>query len=370
VSLTVSQNTAGDEVVIDYSGPSDVSLMAYQGIYSDTKFWGQSESESLIFNYPVEDTNEPYDYAFNALEFDSAPWSVTSTGASTINAVFDGSVNSLVEGFDFSVAESNPGLAMYDKLLPVTIAVICLEDAVSALLSEPTYDSDEAIEGFSVAVAQPLFPNFMYVDAPTVTRQRAIDNGVRGRIELPADIIDALPDDIGDVVMDVTLAYLGEDDPYAPLSNDNPNQWTFDEASLGDVWLLTIEGSILGSDSTTFEIVGDQSLAEPLTFEFTGETEPEDGYYLFTFTVGDDGDNPDYVKMSTAVMNYSSAAGLTLSGLDEPPVVDKLATTGSDPNAIIWAVLGGLVVLAAVFLRPKRRKAQAESTNVPSDLKE
>jgi LPXTG-motif cell wall-anchored protein len=51
-------------------------------------------------------------------------------------------------------------------------------------------------------------------------------------------------------------------------------------------------------------------------------------------------------------------------------IANDLATTGSDPNAIIWAVLGGLVVLAAVFLRPKRRKAQADSTNVPSDLKE
>jgi LPXTG-motif cell wall-anchored protein len=56
--------------------------------------------------------------------------------------------------------------------------------------------------------------------------------------------------------------------------------------------------------------------------------------------------------------------------LDAPAPVEKLASTGSDPNAIIWAVLGGLVVLAAIFLRPKRRKAQAESTKTPSDLKE
>lgn len=46
-----------------------------------------------------------------------------------------------------------------------------------------------------------------------------------------------------------------------------------------------------------------------------------------------------------------------------------LATTGGDPNVIIWAVLGGLVILAAVFLRPKRRNDQAESTIEPSDKK-
>ncbi len=50
ISLNVQQNTAGDEVVIDYSGPSDVSLLAYQGIYSDSKFWDLSGTESLGLN--------------------------------------------------------------------------------------------------------------------------------------------------------------------------------------------------------------------------------------------------------------------------------------------------------------------------------
>jgi hypothetical protein len=367
LTLTVTQNTAGDEVVIDYNGPSDVSLVAYQGFYSDTRFWGQAASESVIFNYPVEDSDAPHDYALNALNFESAPWTLTSMSASTISAVFDGSVNSLVDGFVYNVAESEPELAYFDKLFPVTIAVICEEDVPSLLLPGPSVDMDGVIESFEVAVAQPLFPNFMYVDAPNVTRQRAIDNGIRGRMELPADIVDALPDAIGDIGMDVTLAYLGEDDPYAPLSGED--DFTLDGASLGDLWLLTLEGMFMGAGSTTFEVVGDQSLTEPFTFEFTADTEPEDGYYLFNFVVGDAGENPEYLKMSTAVLRYSSAQGLTLSGLDEPPVVDKLATTGSDPNAIIWAALGGLVVLAAVFLRPKRRKAQADSTNVPSDLK-
>ena len=368
LTLAVIQNTAGDEVVIDYNGPSDVSLVAYQGLYSDTRFWGQSASESVIFNYPVGDNDSPYDYALNALNFESAPWTLTLTGASTVSAVFDGSVNSLVDGFVYNVADSEPELAYYDKLFPVTIAVVCEEDVPSLLLSEPSYDEDNVIEFFEVAVAQPLFPNFMYVDAPNVTRQRAIDNGIRGRMELPADIVDALPDAIGDIGMDVSLAYLGEDDPYAPLSGED--DFTLDGASLGDLWLLTLEGMFVGAGSTTFEVVGDQSLTEPFTFEFTADTEPEDGYYLFNFVVGDTGDNPEYVKMSTAVMSYSSAQGLTLSGLDEPIDLENLAATGGDPNVVIWAVLGGLVVLAAVALRPKRRTTQSASTIDPSARKE
>jgi len=49
--------------------------------------------------------------------------------------------------------------------------------------------------------------------------------------------------------------------------------------------------------------------------------------------------------------------------------LEGLALTGGDPNVIIWAVLGGLVVLAAVFLRPKRRNDQDASTIDPSDKK-
>ena len=49
--------------------------------------------------------------------------------------------------------------------------------------------------------------------------------------------------------------------------------------------------------------------------------------------------------------------------------IEGLALTGGDPNVIIWAVLGGLVVLAAVFLRPKRRDGQDASTIDPSDAK-
>jgi hypothetical protein len=107
-----------------------------------------------------------------------------------------------------------------------------------------------------------------------------------------------------------------------------------------------------------------------MSFEFTGDTEPDDGYYLLMMTVSDDSDTPEHLKIASSVAYYSSERGLTLSGLDEPIDLENLAATGGDPNVIIWAVLGGLVVLAAVVLRPKRRKAQAESTIDPSARKE
>ena len=367
-TLSVEQNDAGDQVEINYNGPTDVSLLAYQGVYSDSSFWGLLETESFIFNYPLDDETSPFDYAINALDIQPDPWTMTSTGPSTMSVVFDGSVNSLVDSFQYNAAESGEELAMYDKLLPVTIAVLCGADAPSILLENPPLDVNNAIDGFEVEIAQGLFPNFMYVDAPTVTRQTAINHGVRGRMVLPTEIIDALPEVVGDVQVSASLAFLGDSDPYGPVTEDQPFSLT--DAELGDIWLLTIEALLLGGSSASFEITDSGSLADPMSFEFTGDTEPDDGYYLMMMTVSDDSDTPEHFKIASAVAYYSSERGLTLSGLDEPIDLENLAATGGDPNVIIWAVLGGLVVLAAVVLRPKRRKAQAESTIDPSARKE
>jgi hypothetical protein len=369
VTLSVEQNDAGDHVVIEYNGPTDVSLLAYQGIYSDSRFWGSIATESIIFNYPLEDTTSPYDYAINALDIQPDPWTMTSTGPSTMSVAFYGSVNSLIDSFQYNAAESDPDLAMFDKLLPVTIAVFCEADFPSFLVESPTLDEDLAIDGFEVAIAQPLFPNFMHVDAPTVIRQSAIDRGVRGRMVLPTELIDALPEVVGDVQVSASVAFLGDSDPYGPVTDDQPFSLT--DAELGDIWLLTLE-ALLGSDvsSASFEITDSGSLSDPMSFEFTGDTERDDGYYLMMMTVSDAGDTPEHFKIAPSVLYYSSELGLMLSGLDEPIDLENLAATGGDPNVIIWAVLGGLVVLAAVALRPKRRKTQSESTLDPSARKE
>jgi hypothetical protein len=365
INLSVTQNAAGDTVNIDYIGPSDVSIIAYQGIYSDSRFWGLNPTESLIFNYPIEETTSPFDYAVNAIDFQSAPWTVTTPGGPNIMAEFDGSIDEFVADLDYNTENSAPEFQLYDKLLPVTVGVVCQDGLTSDLIESPSLDSDNVIEGFEVEVAQPFYPNFMYVDAPTVTQQRKIDNGVRGRMVLPDELVNALPDDLPEVAVNASIAYIGDDDPYAPVTDDRP--YTLTNASIGEVWLLTLEGlSTSGAEAPVMEIGRIDSLSEPMTFWFTGAEEPEDGYYLVTLTAGNAADGPVEFKVATAVLYYSAERGLTLSGLDEPIVLDKLADTGGDPNVIIWAVLGGLVVLAAVALRPKRRKAQAESTIDPS----
>jgi len=366
VSLSVTQNGKGDHVTIEYNGPMGYSLIAYQGMYSDSRFWNMNQTESIIFNYPAGDLT--HDYAMYALNIDSAPWTQEITGVELIKATYDGPIESFVSGLDNSQQASDTDYAFSDKILPVTIAVVCSDDIPSAIMTSPTIDSDNAIDVFEVAVAQAFYPNFMYVDPPTVTRQQRISHGVRGQMILPTEMADVLPDDIGPISVGLEVAYIGENDPFAPVSEDQPYSLT--DASLGDLWLLTIDSLLGGPGDLNFQITGDSSLTKPMSFEFSGDTQPANGYYLVTMSVGEDVDNPDHVKVAMAVMQYSAQRGLTLEGLrQQHSPAEKLAFTGSDPNVITWSLLGGLVLLGAVFLRPKRRKVQAGSTNAPSDLK-
>jgi hypothetical protein len=155
-----------------------------------------------------------------------------------------------------------------------------------------------------------------------------------------------------------------------PATDDYP--WTLNGAPLGDVWFLTLYASMSGSGGTppSFEFTSDYSLTDPMNFSFTGETEsPASGYYLMFLAVGDTETDPENFKLVTAIAHYSDSRGLSVETLSETPVAERLAETGGDPNAFIWAILGGLVVLAAVVLRPKRR-TQDGSTSEPSDEKE
>ena len=372
ISLAIEQNDAGDQVAIEYIGPSDVSLVAYQGSYSDSRFFGENPTESRIVNYPSSDMEAPFDYAVNALDFEVAPWTSTPIIGRTVSVYYEGSVADLLDSFDYTSTAPDDTGSGYDQFLPVTIAVICEEGFTSRVLEGPSLDSDGVIdtEEFDVAIAQAFFPNFMYTDPPTVTRQKKISDGVSGRMALPAEIVDAMPDNFfatGEVI--VGTLFLGETDPYGPASDDL--EFSLSDATPGDLWDLWYEGRLPTVEgASNFNLTGDMTETGWIPFEFTDTPKPDDGYYLFSFTVQDASLNPETVKLATSVLQYSSERGLALSGLRKPSANENIAVTGSDPNAIIWAVLGGLVVLAAVFLRPKRRKAQAKSTKAPSDLKE
>lgn len=368
VSLDVSQDSGGNNVTIVYEGPTDVSLIAYQGIYSDGQFFGMIPTESIAFGYPLDDTDSNPDIAFNALDFTASPWVTTTTG-SRIRATYNQPMSTFIDDLDYTqddVASENSDL---DVFLPVTVGVLCESGFSSVVASSPSVDIDGILENFPVAAAQPMFPNFMYIDAPRISNQVDIANGVEANMTLPTELADALPNDFIPASMFANALYIGPRDPLLPPNDEYP--YTLDGAQLGDFWYLTImvaQGG--GGASSSIEFPGELSVTDPMAFTFTGEgAAPESGYYLFFMGVGDAEENPEDFKIVTSILKYDVDEGLSFETVTDNPRPERLADTGGDPNVIIWAVLGGLVVLAAVFLRPKRRNDQAESTIEPSDKK-
>jgi hypothetical protein len=373
VSIDVTQNAGGDRVTIVYTGPVDVSLVAYQGAYSDSRFFGLLPTESFLFGYPFlqETTEGGPDVAINRLGAVSDNWDVT--GSEDLMVVtYDGPVSEFLDELTYSEGDFGSNIAA-DAILPVTVGVMCDESFGSTVFAEVVSVSEGVMEGFSVAAAQAFYPNFMYASVPTVTDQTVLANGISGKMTLPAEIGDSLPDDFTLTEVNGTAVYLGAEDPMQPPTDETP--YTLANAELGDIWLyMTVGGLELGAEGLTLEFTGDPSLTEPVDFTLTTDSEtdvPEEGYYLLTLFVAEtegDGDSGtlNHLRIVTSVMNIDGD-GLTFESVEDR---EGLAPTGGDPNVIIWAVLGGLVVLAAVALRPKRRKAQAESTIDPSARKE
>lgn len=368
VSLDVTQDTGGNDVTIVYEGPSDVSLIAYQGLYSEGQFFDMIPTESIAFGYPFEDTEPNPDIAFNALDFTASPWVTTTTG-SRIRATYNQPMSAFIDDLDFTQDGIGEPTTSVDLFLPVTVGVLCEPDFSSVVASSPSVDSDGIIEDFPVAVAQPMFPNFMYIDAPRITGQTDIANGVSGNMTMPDELAEALPNDFVPASMFASAFYIGARDPRLPPNEEYP--YTLADAGLGDLWFLTImvaQGG--GVSSSTLEFPGDYSLTEPMPMTFTADgSAPESGYYLIFMGIGDAEEDPENFKFVTSILKYDVDEGLSFEAVDEAPARDKLANTGGDPNAFIWAILGGLVVLAAVVLRPKRR-VQDGSTNDPSDTNE
>jgi hypothetical protein len=365
VSLQVTQDGPGDNVTIMYDGPSDVSLVAYQGLYSDNEFFGYIGTESYAFPYPYGTTDSSdRDVAINSLNFLASPWVVTTTG-STVHAEYDESITDFVDSVAFSAEDYDAGAAVFDMILPWNVAVLCEAGFTSAVIENPSTNADGMIDDFQLAVAQAFYPNFMYVDAPTVTRQTEIDNGIQGRMTFPDELANALPDDYVPDQMSLTLMYVGERDPRLPANDEYP--FTFSDIEPSELWFIALMTGMGGGISETFEFTSDYSLTEPMSFEFTGDGEaPSDGYYLLFLIVADGETEAEHVKMVTSILSYSARDGIDFSTLDEAPQKDTLAVTGGDPNAVIWAILGGLVVLGAVALRPKRRAGQSAEANEPS----
>jgi hypothetical protein len=350
VTLSVSQDTVGRDISIDYTGPADVSLF-YMGA-------------SLFVDFERELVDNESGLAISTgsnsvglFEFDttSGGWTRSAAPGGLVNWSFDGDTLELVNPDEFETMVEGDGL----RSIPATIAVSCDETITTGDYDDTNPSTSAILDGVDIEVAQPLFARNSTIEPPRIIAQNVVD---------------------GDIVIDFEFApgtsnrfadfSLGGG--YAGVSSIRANrngEPVVSPASLEGSWWNLFDGCpAVVTEGTLCNASPDNP--HSWTFEGTNRWVISDGdrlvngEYLATFLLFDDVENGDDLRIAFTRFTFDSENGVDIVPLDARG--EELAPTGGDPNVLIWAVFGGLVVLAAVALRPRRREVQADSTIDPS----
>lgn len=348
VSLSVSQDTVGNNIQIDYVGPSDVSLLV-----NPASFYFDFEDylDSLEPNEDLTVTLEDGAPVIAKVDPTDSGWSVSSVAGGLVSWAFDGNISQLMSALPAGYVDP-AGLAL-SMVAPLSIAVSC--DAT--LTSTTDYDdgngTDSFVENLDIAVAQSLYPRHSTIDTVDITGQEVVDGNLVVDFEFAGGTADRFYDFAlgGGVVMIVPLTL----PPGTPKINND----TFD-----GLWFNFVESCLaIGPVNPAYCNVGSEfgSWSIDGTNEWTipGATDLIDGEYLGVFLLADKEEEPTDVRFAFTSFTYDSVDGFSIQDLDTQPREDdeKLAPTGGDPNVIIFGVVGLLVVLAAFALRPRRREA-------------
>lgn len=327
-TLTTAQNTSGDNLTIDYTGPSttDMSLFLSHGFYDDNPLFSDA-----AFSLGIDDEA----YAVK-LDVTNAGWSTSGSGVSTTYS-FSGSIEELLVGgttiWDAEGAGA-PEVDLYNRTFPAVIGVDCDTSNATGVVDPAD----------SWAAAQATYPNNMLINALEVVSSEPITDGARVTFRYPADAVTSFG--LFDAVAPVEMS-LFSDDP--SISND----------TLANMWLQGFASSY-GAIATTAVTNPDGSF----TIEFTGDGEalPDDQYLLISFIPNEALDDARVVFSS---MTYNAASGFKLESLPFLPELpaspaSALPDTGvSSAQVGLIAAGGALLALAGIVMVSARRRRQS-----------
>lgn len=350
VSLSVSQDTVGNNIQIDYVGPSDVSLLVNPfSFYFDFEDYLDSLEPDEDLTVTLEDGGP----VIAKVDPTDSGWTVSSVAGGLVSWAFDGNVEQLMSALPAGYGD--PAELFFPMAFPISIAVSCDE----TLTSTPDYNdgdsSDSFVEDLDIAVAQSLYPRHSTIDTVDITGQEVVDGNLVVDFEFAGGTADRFYDFAlgGGFVMIVPVTL----PPGTPeISND-----TFD-----GLWFNFVESCRAVTPSAAYcnssSEFGSWSIDGTNEWTIPGATDLIDGEYLGVFFLADAEDNPTDVRFAFTSFTYDSVNGFSIQDLATQPREDdeKLAPTGGDPNVIIFGVVGLLVVMAAVALRPRRREARIE----------
>lgn len=255
VTLTTSQDAAGEELTITYEGPSDLALVFTYGYSIEdvpeaeatgAYAYSQSTSASSLGGSPDKA------YLLRLEPATDAGWTSTETEG-ILEASFEGTIDELLDGRNAYLA-FNEGTAIAE-VAPAFVAVNCDTEFVSSEVE--TVDSDPSLAP-DLLLAAPLNPDTVRLGPFVITEQTTVDGVTTGTLRFASSAAATLAGFVPSTIAEATLI-----SDVADVPDDTFSQLWFQE--------FLRETTTVGS----FEITSPLTLTGEMDFTLTSATAPE-----------------------------------------------------------------------------------------------
>jgi hypothetical protein len=344
IAATVSEDAS--TYTVDYTGPSDVSLVLSPGFYLED---ATEEVTNVFSGMELVPEGSAYFAAFTPggdsnemglLKFDTTGdgWATSGSGAATTYS-FEGS-------FRMLLGDAWLDDYVFESIMPHLVGVVCDETLTTSFVEDTTPTADGFIDDITIQAAVEMIPNHLLLEPFVISSQEPFGNGFAGDARF-ADGSESLFGDFVPVAVSVGGTFMFPDDPSIPNN------------SFRELWFQTIPN--LGDVAPLFEVNFPDGVSLDGDFPFIIEPvsddpadAPEAGNYLILMLMTDDLDDPTDARVVFMNTYYDPELGVTfLDPLGEPvnPGTRDLANTGVDATAIgigAGTLLAGGVALGAV----------------------
>jgi LPXTG-motif cell wall-anchored protein len=324
VTLVAGQNSSGETLSVNYTGPESAVLMLISGLYGQEDFLeGFFGAENFVFAWGDDDKGDVI-----RLDTTDPGWTVTGSGAAT-NYAFSGTADELFNGAPSWLDTALPGFGeVLDEIMPIAIAVDC----------DNTHNSGSIPggEGWTFTAAQPLFPNSVQLDPFEVLDTALTPTGATATLRYAASAADTL----GFTPGEPSDFQVYEDNP------DVPND------TMSNLWSQAFIGGTTAGSITLTGTNPDGSFNVEISGVNPGEALADGSYLLFSTLSNDDATN---LKVVFSSFSFSAATGLFFGDSFAPD--PTLADTGvSASTAMALGVVGAAAIAGGAVLLVFRRR--------------
>ncbi|MEO0049074.1 MAG: hypothetical protein RL556_406 [Actinomycetota bacterium] len=362
VSISTSQNTSGDSITIDYSGPSATTLFLGEGIYSQSMINPDISTNAWVFSSGHNGDPDPGTAAdLLVLHPQTSPGWVHTTPSGVDHFSFTGSIQDILASENATFFDL-PGDSVLNDVLPAMVGVHCnvgSESFPTGILTFDNVDSNSnTVSDLTFTSAAALYPNHVSIDPLEVENQNTASNGteVSGNFHFASG----------------TAGRFGNFTPAQAngtfLVSDNPE---IANDSFENLWMQLLQGS--NSDNPYFNLTSAPTVdGSSVGFSFQSfNSDPiPDGNYLMMMMITDCTESDPSLCGSGAInkvvftgIHYSRDGGIQIvdpTNLVSTPKKHKktLANTGSND---FQGLFGGALALvgASIVLVARRRGKNA-----------